>query len=74
VVFRKLWVYVHHFSCGLTDDDEIHNNGLLSALVIYEIDFTQTFHKATRIKLRGVGQRHTGSVLATATNPERRPC
>ena len=43
MVFRKLWVYVHHFSCGLTDDDEIHNNGLLSALVIYEIDFTQPF-------------------------------
>lgn len=51
MVFRKLWVYVHHFSCGLTDD-EIHNDGLLSALVIYEIDFTQTFRKATSISRR----------------------
>ncbi|SEO52796.1 hypothetical protein SAMN05216404_1357 [Nitrosospira multiformis] len=65
----ELSVGVHYLSRSFTNDDETHDDGLLGALVLKEIIFSHTFHKAACIRrgllhmVKVVGQAiltHTG--------------
>ena len=47
---RELGIDVHHFRGGLADNNEVHDDGLLGALVGKEVVFAQPLHKATCLR------------------------
>jgi hypothetical protein len=46
---NKFAIAIHHLHCGLADDNKIHDDGLLSALVHKEALLAQAFNEATGI-------------------------
>ncbi len=49
MVFRELGRRLHHFCRRLTEDDETHDDGLLSALVFKKISFAEALYEDARI-------------------------
>ena len=52
VLLYEISVKVHQFGCSLTNDDEIHDNRLLSAFIGKEVVLAHAIDKAARIESR----------------------